>query len=183
MKKINALIKYLTQSFFIEGVAGAFSSLALYWNTYGGIKSLLSSLYFYLALIIAALLTRYGDPCWNWSADTKQIIACTVGFSFAGYSLMLGMAGDKFIKIIKGKYEDGKPSPLMEVAGAFTHFFIVQCITLLFAIFTSALSVVFHTYFRFVGIFLLCYSILALIATALAALNFVSWYNDYSADE
>ena len=168
--------------FFITGLLDALNSLALYWKTYGGLRSLLGSLYFYLAGIATFFIIRYGNCCWNWAADTKQIISCTVGFSFAGYSLMLGMAGDKFIKIIKGQYDDGEQSPLMEVAGAFTHFFIVQCITLLFSIFSAAFSSISDIYCRSIGVFLLCYSILMLIATSLAALNFVSWYNDCDID-
>ncbi len=158
-------------------------SLKLYWNAYGGYKALLKSQYIPLSLIVSLVLTFLGDGEWDWSTDTKTIIACTLGFSFAGYSLMLGMADGKFIKCIKGEFPDGKPSPLMVVASSFTHFFIVQCLTMFWAIFSSALGLQHVWLFRYIGIFLLLYSICVLLASALAALNFVSWYNEHFDDD
>ena len=96
---------------------------------------------------------------------------------------MLGMADGKFVKYIKGDFPDGKPSPLMVVAASFTHFFIVQCITIMWAIISSALGIQNTIVIKFFGIFFLLYSICVLLASALAALNFVSWYNSHPEDD
>lgn len=166
-----------------KGSMDSLRSYKLYWVTYGGHEALLRSPYIFIAVIFSICVTMFGDGEWNWSSDTKAIIACTLGFSFAGYSLMLGMAGVKFIKHIKGKFSDGKPSPLMVVAASFTHFFVVQCMTLMWAIFSSAFGVQKIIFVKFIGIFFLVYSMFVLLASALAALNFVSWYNNHPDDE
>lgn len=158
-------------------------SYKLYWKTYGGVTALVRSPYIIVAFFIALLIILFGDTSWKWASDTKTIIACTLGFSFAGYSLMLGMADGKFVKYIKGEFPDGKPSPLMVVAAAFTHFFITQCVTLVWAITSSAFGIEKILPVRFIGTFLLVYSICVLLASALAALNFVSWYNNHSEDD
>jgi len=166
-----------------EGKKDTSRSFSLYWNAYGGYKALLRSQYIPLSLIISLVIAFFGDDKWDWSADTKIIIACTLGFSFAGYALILGIADGKFIKGIKGKFPDGQPSPLMVVASSFTHFFIIQCITMFWAICSSALGVQYVWLVKFIGIFLLLYSICVLFASALAALNFVSWYNEHPEDD
>ena len=162
-----------------EGSDNTAQSYKLYWRTYGGMKALMRSPYVVIALGISLVITLFGIPDWNWASDTKTIIACTLGFSFAGYSLMLGMADGKFVKHIKGDFPDGKPSPLMVVAAAFTHFFITQCVTLVWAVISSAFGAERLLPIKFIGTFLLIYSICVLLASALAALNFVSWYNSH----
>lgn len=166
-----------------EGLTDAHKSYRLYWTSYGGFAALQRSPYLYVSLIFTLLIVIWGDSSWDWAADVKTIIACTLGFSFAGYSLMLGMADGKFLKMIKGEFLDGKPSPLLAVAAAFTHFFIVQCTALLFGIIARAFGAQNQGLIRLVGIFLLIYAIFVLLAAALAALNFISWYNNYTDDD
>lgn len=166
-----------------EGTRNTAQSYKLYWKTYGGTKALMRSPYIVVALGISLAITLFGATDWNWANDTKTILACTLGFSFAGYSLMLGMADGKFVKYIKGEFPDGKPSPLMVVAAAFTHFFITQCVTLVWAITSSAFGVELLMPIKLIGAFLLIYSICVLLASALAALNFVSWYNNHPEDD
>jgi hypothetical protein len=162
-----------------DGSRDTAQSYKLYWRAYGGAKALMRSPYIVISFFISLAITLFGDINWKWASDAKTIIACTLGFSFAGYSLMLGLADGKFIRYIKGEFPDGKPSPLMVVAASFTHFFITQCVTLVWAITSSAFGLEQLTPVRFIGVFLLIYSICVLLASALAALNFVSWYNSH----
>ena len=158
-----------------------FASWRMYLRCYGGFSSIIVSPYFHIAVILTIIIAVFGNNCWKWYDDVKNIISCSLGFSFAAYSLLLGLSDDTFLQRLAGKNADGAPSPLMKVAGTFTHFFLVQGISLMYTVTIVSLELEKAFFTKHIGILLLMYSLLLLWATSLAALRFVSFY-DYKSE-
>ncbi len=160
-----------------------FRSFSIYWRAYGGLKEITHSPYLYLSIIISFFMSIFAKPEWSWSNSILNTLPAILGFSFAGLTLLLGLTGSNFIKLIRGDSGDGKPSSLMRIAGTFTHFFTTQVLALIYALFCDATGIEKNFLLRFIGISLFVYSICTLYASSLAVINIINWIDKYSLDE
>lgn len=154
---------------------GLLSTIRMYWRTYGGLRALLLSPYLHGSIAYTFLVT----PLWYyrgaaWFDTAVSVIPSMLGFSVAGYAILLAFGDEKFRKIISGSDSDGKPSPFMVVNASFVHFILVSAVALLFAIFAKAWNVQANAWAG-VGVLLFSYSIATAVAAAFAILHVASW--------
>ncbi|WP_148204176.1 hypothetical protein [Oleidesulfovibrio alaskensis] len=95
------------------------------------------------------------------------------------YAMLVGFGDANFLEAMRGKNEDGSPSPYMKLNGTFVHFIIIQSLSLFLASLTRALGISDFTIVFYVGSALFFYSLLTIVATALAVLNFASWFDKF----
>ena len=162
-----------------------FNSFALYWKVYGGIHALIKSAYLHLALLITFLLL----PLW-WHMEISERIVCwytlciniipnILGFTLGGYAIFLAFGDKQFLKIIAETSENpNEITPFLKVNGAFIHFIIVQCCSLILAIIGNTWKLQYGL-IAILGVLLLIYSLLTALAAAFALLNLGNWYNRY----
>lgn len=170
------------------------SALSRYWLSYGGLRSLLRSPYFWTALILTlALYPAWSQPGW-WN-DVITIMPSLLGFSLGGYALWLAIGDDEFRKLISGSSIDGKPSPYMKVNATFAHFIILQITATIIAILAKtyyfklsednplfilttykAFHIICGTGY-FLGYFIFIYALLSALAATLALFRVSSWYD------
>lgn len=110
-----------------------------YFDTYGGLNALVKSKYFWFAVAITILCSRYfTTPGWWELAIT--VIPGLVGFSIAGVAIFVSLGSDSLRAVIAGKDpNDPSPSPFMAFMAMFTHFVVIQLIALLCAFVAQAL--------------------------------------------
>lgn len=173
-----------------------------YWRLYGGWKSLLSSLYFHVALVVLAL--TYGT--WSvagWWDGSISVLTSLLSFSLAGYAMIMAFGDKVFFSILSRDNADGKTPPFKVINSTFFHFIFVQvlgifwaiiaksnpmsslppdfiaCLSAEFSWFDSALEIL-RLIFWGGGFFLMLYSLsLALAATA-AVFKMIEWYGQYA---
>lgn len=167
--------------------------IAIYWRSYGGLKALLSSPYFYTAIALSVMLyPQWSQP--NWWDLVLSIMPNLLGFSLGGFAMWIAIGDDDFRKLISGEDDDGKPSPYMEVNAAFVHFVILQMLALLCALFAKAyyfvlspenpiLQILGDNFYvicmfgNFIGYTIFIYALLSAIAATFALLHVTSWYD------
>lgn len=169
--------------------------LSRYWKSYGGLKALLKSYYFYASIIISLLLA----PHWlysEWWNHVLSIMPSVLGFSLGGYAMWIALGDENFRKLISGTTQDGKASPFMSVNAAFVHFIMLQIVAIIFALFADAYNfqlsenslilTTFGKYFfyicklgAFLGYFVFIYALLSAMAATLALLRVSSWYDAF----
>ena len=116
---------------------GVFGSFRNYWGTYGGALALLASPYLHFALLL--LIPTY--PSWTRPGWWDQVLGALpnlLGFSVAALAISLGVGNDTFRNVISGasaaERESGERSPYMRATATFTHFVMVQIVSILMAI-------------------------------------------------
>lgn len=170
--------------------------LVRYWRTYGGFAALFSSAYFYIAIILSALMAPawIGNP---WHEIVLSVMPNVLGFSLGGYALLVAIGDENFRALISGEDEEGEASPYMEVNAAFVHFIMMQLLSLICALFSSAY------YFKldqngkvaevvnelgipleelvlmgnFIGYTMFIYALLTAVAATLSIFRVSSWYD------
>lgn len=176
------MIKKLCASF-----SGARTEFVGYWRRYGGISFLVTSPFFWLAVV----LTISCAPYWwggNWWELSGSVIPSILGFSIAAFALLLSLGDDGF-KLRFGQIrEEGKESTLTNLATSFFHFIVVQVLALAAAFvggarilswglallpdgvltgWTDMVLMMAAKGFRAVGFFLLAYSLMTAVAAAM----------------
>ncbi|MBL3580872.1 hypothetical protein [Oleidesulfovibrio alaskensis] len=175
------MLKILIKEHFCKVIEGPRRSLLTYWEVYGGLRALLNSVYLLSSLAISCIVTTahiFGVE-WNWAQETISIFPGVLGFSLGGYAMLVGFGDANFLEAMRGKNEDGSPSPYMKLNGTFVHFIIIQSLSLFLASLTRALGISDFTIVFYVGSALFFYSLLTIVATALAVLNFASWFDKF----
>lgn len=175
------LLKDLIKDYFRKVVEGPKRSLSTYWDVYGGLRALLTSVYLLSSLAIAFVVTaaHFFGVEWSWAQETISIFPGVLGFSLGGYAMLVGFGDANFLEAMRGQNDDGSPSPYMKLNGTFVHFIIIQSLSLFFASLTRAMGVTDHIVVFYVGSALFFYSLLTIVATALAVLNFASWFDRF----
>lgn len=107
-------------------------TLRSYLVIYGGWRMLCSSPYWHLSL----LLTICSYKQWTgaqWQDTVTSVMPNLLGFTLAGYAVILSFGDEKFRVLIsqKGRF---KYSPFLSYSTTFLHFVIIQSISLIFAI-------------------------------------------------
>lgn len=152
------------------------SSFNIYWVSYGGIKALLYSLYLWLSIILALLVSFinyffYRQDMWDWAKGVYTVVPSILGFSLGGYAILVGFGGEKFLKILMEKDSDDEISTYMSVNASFLHFIFVQFISIIYASIAKALHINSIIMIYFLGVLIFFYSLFTIIATAFAILN------------
>lgn len=173
---------------FLQKLHSQYSSTAisysLYWRIYGGWKSLFSSPY----LLVSVLLTFAGYPLWHcgwqqvtWYSLSTSALPNLLGFTLAGYTIIIGFGDDKFRNALRGDNKAGDPSPFMVLNGAFVHFIVIQIVALLSGIIGSCWEVK-TGIIAWLGLCLFIYAVLTGLAAVMAVLNVANWFNKCPSD-
>ncbi len=149
-----------------------------YWRIHGGFKQLLFSPYFHIALVGAFIITCFGDgSSFDWQQITLQIIPNLLGFTLAGFAILLSFGDREFLSLlfkdisINQEVKDEPYSYFDKFSTAFLHFILMQGLVLLLALITQSIhcnSNGLANFLNFFGILLLLYAVSLSIATALA---------------
>ncbi len=164
---------------------GTIDVLKVVWDISGGWRRISRAWYTWAALLISVLCwSLWWDAAW-WDLSL-EIIPGMLGFSLAGFAMMLAFGDDRFravlsrAMVVTGGEGTSKHSAFMGYASIFVHYLVAQVLGLLLAIIAKAelgiLPLVGGTgIFRFaigichfVGFFFVVYSILMALAATLA---------------
>jgi hypothetical protein len=176
---------------------GTRNTWGLYWELYGGLSAIFTSIYLWGALIFTILcaplwlkntpLCLYDTPLWiqvgeriAWFNLCNSVLPSILGFTLGGYAILLAFGGNDFMKVIAGQSEKegGKRSPFMKINATFLHFIIIQVIALIFSIFCLAWNI--RTgIVAFIGFFLFSYAITIALAAAFSILRLTDWYDQF----
>lgn len=160
----------------LERLLQPLSSFNTYWVNYGGIKALLYSLYLWLSIILALLVSCinyffYRLDMWDWTEGVYAVVPSILGFSLGGYAILVGFGGEKFLKILMEKDSDDEISTYMSANASFLHFIFVQFICIVYTSIAKALQINSIIMIYFFGVLIFFYSLFTIIATAFAILN------------
>lgn len=162
-------------------------SFMLYFSSYGGIKSLFLSLYFWISLLLAIVSYffnfEYIDPevtKWSWVNSAKSIFPSILGFSLGGYAILIGFGDEKFLNVLRMKDKDEEVSPYMKINASFLHFIFIQFVCLFFASVAEMTHSEYIFPIYFFGNMIFFYAICSVIATAFTVLNVASWFDEMS---
>lgn len=108
-----------------------------YWESLGGWVTLLQDKYFYIALILTALLL----PLWwhpFWWDTILSVISILVGFSISGFAVILSISDARFKArlLVRSSYD--RRSPFLMANAAFTHYITSGFLALLAALICKA---------------------------------------------
>lgn len=161
-----------------------------YFTAYGGIEAVFLSPLFILSILIS-IISYENILNGGWVAQVQAILPNLLGFSLGTYSILFSILTPRLKSALKAvKNEKGTPY-LYEISATFMHFITVQCISIIYSILYSSNiandiqfmlidndiinSYRFYVYIKylkyatsFFGMTLLSYSILLIIAAALA---------------
>lgn len=172
---------------------GFYLSIARYFRYYGGWSSLLSSPLFLFSLLVTFLsYDNWINPIWVSKSET--LIPSLLGFSLGTYAILFSlMTGRLKNALKKAKRKDTDISYLDEINATFFHFIFVQVICLTWTILFNGISLleicewvgieksyVIDTHFwlrriaSFIGLFLVVYSIVLTLASALMVFRIAS---------
>ncbi|WP_321495593.1 hypothetical protein [uncultured Desulfobacter sp.] len=161
---------------------GTLKSWRIYWELYGGLKSIFSSTYFLIAMFFTLICFPVwwsGNDDWAWFNLCNSVLPNILGFTLGGYAILLAFGSSKFMELIAGKQSkegEGDASPFMQINATFLHFIIVQVVALLVSVFSLVWD--FRTgYMAFLGFLLFSYAISVSIAAAFAILRLSRWYD------
>ena len=165
--------------------------LLFVWRSSGGVKSMLQSFDFYLAVVVWLLAT----PMWlsaKWQDQVISVLPNLLGFTLGGFAIFLGFGSDDFKRAIARA--DESSSPYLSVNAAFMLFVSFQLAALLSAIVSAALWSINTPDFLNpwaphikiaskvgggAGYFLFCYSLALVLRAAVRIFRLGRWYNAY----
>lgn len=121
-----------------KGVASIFGT---YWNSYGGLRALLSSPYLHAALVLL-LLTFHSwsgwgcvnDQCERWWVQPISVLPNLLGFTLGGFAIFIGFGDEKFRALLAEADEASKVNAYVALCATFVHFILIQAMALVFAI-------------------------------------------------
>ncbi|WP_276912664.1 hypothetical protein [Hyphomonas atlantica] len=159
------------------------------YSAVGGIRAIMFSSYFGLAVALAASSWRsiiVENDVERWTSTVLAIFPSLAGFSIAAFALLFALL-DEHTKRILSKPSDrfnGK-SPLIMVVGILTHALIIQIITILYALVYQerplpdfwGVGETTNRALAFLGVWLLFYGILLMIAVVLTIFKMVELLN------
>lgn len=177
---------------------GVVSIFLYYWRNYGGFKALLTSCYFWAAVLVSIVMFGAWKNT-SWSDWSIGILPSMMGFSLGSYAVLLAFGNDKFLKIAAVAKTE-RCSAYEGLNATFTHFIVVQVAGLLYALVIKSESLKWARSYVYswlnsvclewvgsyvarvvngVGIFLMVYAIFLGLAATMALLRFSKLYNQY----
>jgi len=130
-----------------------------YWRNYGGLSSLISSLYFIGAVLVTIIVLLFYDSRNAWYDIPISTLPNIIGFAIAGYSITL--------TFIIGNEEKFNIDVKKAISAAFAHFVFVQALSLFFSIVSKYIGLD-GIAFTFIGTLLFTYAIMCIFATTIA---------------
>ncbi len=132
---------------FPKSYQGPADLIGRYWKACGGWHDLIRSAYLHVSFIFAGLTSSVLADL-KWADIVLQVIPNLVGFSLAGYSVLLGFGDEKFKKIladttIRKKDEEFGHSAFIGFNAAFISFIAFQIIAMAMAIMAKSSPFVF----------------------------------------
>lgn len=114
------------------------SGFPKYFEAYGGLNALVKSKYFWAAVAITAVCSRYYTTAEWWNLSLS-VVPGLVGFSIAGVAIFVSLGSDALRARIAGKAPgDDAESPFMAFMAMFTHFIVIQLLALIAAVIAKA---------------------------------------------
>ena len=104
-----------------------------YFDSYGGIRALLSSKYFWFSFILTGTLYPYWSSQLWWE-DTLSIMPNLLGFSLGGYAMLLAFGSEGFQRILAEEDDDESTTAFLDLNVAFVHFIVLQISSIILAL-------------------------------------------------
>lgn len=144
-----------------------------YWRAYGGLPALLTSPFFWLALLFTALSSPWWTADHKWPDTALLILPPLLGFTIGAMAVVLAFPTSKIFKHLA---EDGRAdSYYAQLAAKLVHFILIQTIGIMCCLWDK--SVCSYTVDA-IGVFFLLYATLTAIAIAFALFNMAMLYNE-----
>lgn len=183
----------------MKGGRRADSALARYWQIYGGMAAVLTSRYFWCAVMMTGILF----PAWSragWWNDVLSLMPSLLGFSLGGFAMWIAIGDDGFKQVITGddvnEYGEKEISPYMSVNATFVHFILLQILSIMVALLAKTYYPIlagnaFLYYWlgepyivllkgaSFLAFFFFVYSVFSALAAVLAIFRVSGWYNTF----
>jgi len=174
-----------------------FSRLARYFHAYGGVKGVVLSPFFILALAITG--TSYNK--WlsdDWVGTAQSLLPNLLGFSLGTYSILFSLLTGRIRRAMRAMVNERGVSRLEELNASFFHFIFVQVVALTWAFVYSGSAItdivslcprldadLIMTVLRitgsFIGYVLLVYSFLLIVGASVAVYR-LAMINDPQAE-
>lgn len=156
------------------------TSFKLYWMAYGGWSALFCSLYLWLSIILASIAcyVNFDMPQkWAWADTASSVVPSILGFSLAGYAMLVGFGDEKFLNALRCKDKEEKFSPYMKVNASFLHFIFIQFLCIVFSSIAKMLHSEDVIYFYFIGTTIFFYALFTIVSTSFSVLNLADWFD------
>lgn len=169
-----------------------------YWSVYGKWRALLCSPF----LHASTFLTILCAPMWwnaNWWERSLGIVPSILGFSIAGFALLLGVGTDRFKLLIATRDPKKAYSTLTTTSASFFHFILLQVASVVIALIASGrpiawladlfpylnlrsslILLIASKTFRFMGFFLLSYALLTSVAASLSIFRLSTVFSKFA---
>jgi hypothetical protein len=155
----------------------------IYWESYGGIRAVLRSPYFALAIVLS--LGTY--PIWlgkiedfSWHDCSLSVLPDLLGFTLGGFAIWLAFGDDKFRRMLAGRESGEKASPFIRANATFLHFLVLQTVALLISIVGKVWQL--DTGIpAFIGWTIFLYAVSTAFAAAMAIMRLSRWFDEYTA--
>jgi hypothetical protein len=183
MNRGGVFRKYYRSS--LQGPAVIF---ARYWNSYGGMKALITSPYLHISVALLAVTSHY----WmfgKWWEQPLAIMPNLLGFSLGGLAIFVGFSEKEFQSLLATTKRGEKSSMLLGVCSKYIHFIVVQVLALFAGIIGNSFdfsypwpagiaSVVsgLTIFCSGIGYLLFLYAIASMLAAAMSLFRVISWY-------
>jgi hypothetical protein len=161
----------------VSNSTGFFQNLNILYKSYGGVKSLLGSAYFWMSVGVAALCWRYV-PEQKWPDIAKDVLPQLAGFSVAAYALFFAVMDENTRNALKRPSDKlGGRSPLLILASSISHAVIVQIAAVVIAFIYAAkpfsscdpqITLTVNMIAGSVGLFALIYGVILVLAAVLS---------------
>jgi len=174
-----------------------FNRLGRYFHAYGGVRGVVLSPFFILALAITG--TSYNK--WlseEWIATAQSLLPNLLGFSLGTYSILFSLLTGRIRRAMRAMINENGVSRLEELNASFFHFIFVQVIALTWAFVYSGTALtdllplipcldadltlaILRIGGSFVGYVLLVYSFLLIVGASMAVYR-LAMINDPQAE-
>lgn len=142
---------------------------------------MLISPYLHFSFLISVVTYRSwkgAEECWYNVIIT--VIPGLLGFTFAGFAILLTFGGD-IRRVLCGADPEGKPSPFLVEVSAIVHFLVIQCLALMYALILKPFDVT-SGVLLMIGVILLYYSISLALAAVLAMFRIATYVDKIPPD-
>lgn len=106
---------------------------AKFWEAYGGFRALFKSPFLWFAFIFSVILFPVGLDS-KWVSYSQNIFPDLLGFTLGGFAIFVSFGNEKFVSLLTGPDDDGKPSPLLSISASFAFFIFCQIFVLIYSI-------------------------------------------------
>jgi len=104
-----------------------------FWEAYGGIGALVKSPFLWFAFVFSVVFFPVGLGN-KWVDYSQNIFPDLLGFTLGGFAIFVSFGNERFVSLLTGPDEDGKPSPLLSISASFAYFIFCQIVALIYSI-------------------------------------------------